>query len=96
MTTIIRKEVRKRGFFGWVFLTLFIVFNLIMLLWLVAGADALSELKPVGAAEEAGHAIGSAVGIGMVLILWAIGSVITGVLALVSRGRKTIVEETVQ
>ncbi|TAA54800.1 hypothetical protein [Shinella sp. JR1-6] len=94
MATIIRKEVRKRGFFGWVFLLIFIGFNLLMLLWIIAGLSAVGGAPAASDAENAGRAIGSAIGVGIIFFIWACGSIILGLLALVTRGRKTIIEET--
>lgn len=95
MATIIRKEVRKRGFFGWIFLLTFIGFNLLMLLWVIGGAAAVSETPANSQAEEAGRAIGTAIGMGIILFLWACGSIVFGMLAFFTRGQKTIIEETV-
>ena len=95
MATIIRKETRKRGFFGWVFLVLFILFNLIMLFWMWGGMSAATSTVANGAAEEAGRAIGTAIGAGVILFVWVAGAIILGLFALLTRGRKTIVEETV-
>nr|WP_319498041.1 hypothetical protein [uncultured Cohaesibacter sp.] len=93
MATVVRREIRKRGFFGWVFFLLFIAFNALMLLWLVLGVNAMSDTEAVSAAEQAGKTIGSAIGVGMILFVWVVGAVITGLFALLTRGRKTIVEE---
>jgi len=96
MATVVRQEVRKRGFFGWVFLLLFLGFNLLMLLWLVAGVSAVADMDAAGDAESAGRAVGGAIGFGIILFLWVSGSVILGLLALLTRGRKTVVTETVR
>ncbi|WP_319413906.1 hypothetical protein [uncultured Cohaesibacter sp.] len=96
MSKIVRRETRKRGFFGWVFFLLFIGFNAIMLLWFVLGMNAVSEMKTASSAEEAGKAIGTAVGVGMILFVWVVGAVITGLFALLTRGRKSIIEEVVE
>ena len=96
MAKIIRKETRKRGFFGWIFLLLFIAFNALMLLWLVAYWSQLSGTTAASEAEQAGRAIGGAIGSGMLLSIWAMGDIILGIFVLLTRGRKTIIEETVQ
>lgn len=97
MATTVRKEIRKRGFFGWMFLLLFLGFNALMAAWVVGYWALLGEgINSSDAAIAAGTAIGGTIGTGMLLVLWALGSVITGVLALVTRGRKTIVTELVQ
>lgn len=95
MPTIVRKEIRKRGFFGWVFLILFILFNLFMLAWMIGGMSAATNTVVTGEAEQAGRAIGTALGAGIILFIWLAGAVILGLFALLTRGRKTIIEETV-
>lgn len=95
MATIIRKETRKRGFFGWVFLILFIGFNLFMLLWVVSGASAVSEVEVGSKLESDARAVGGVIGMGIILFIWACGAVVLGLFTLLSRGKKIIVEETV-
>lgn len=96
MATIVRKEVRKRGFFGWLFLLIFLGFNALMLLWLVSYWTMLGDgLASEDSARAAGTAIGGTIATGMLLTIWVLGSIITGLLALVTRGRKTIITETV-
>ncbi len=64
MARIVRREKRRRGVFGWIFLLLFWVFNAIMLLWMIT---AMSTVGHVASAEttdagRAGAAIGGAIG----------------------------------
>jgi hypothetical protein len=94
MSRIVRREVRKRGFFGWVFLLVFLGFNGLMLLWLGTYWANIAPLVNEGSeAAKAGGAIGGAIGTGMIMTLWLIGALITGLLALLTRGGKTVVEE---
>lgn len=95
MATVIRREVRKRGFFGWLFLLLFLGFNAVMALFFFGGMSGVAEMPaPASEAEMAGRAIGATMAGGMILVVWALGAVITGLLAILTRGSKTIVEET--
>lgn len=94
MATIVRKEKRKRGFFGWVFLILFLGFNALMVLWLGAYWAALSDMETSSSAEAAGAAIGGTIGSGMLLTLWVFGDIILGIFVLLTRGQKIIIEET--
>src|SRR5215472_10377476 len=88
---IIRTERYERELLGWIFTLLFIAFNLFMIA--VVG----KVLWDLG--EEIPH---SADGLGMslypliILLLWAFGSVILGVLSYMIRGRKVIIEERVE
>ncbi|HTO29626.1 MAG TPA: hypothetical protein VL202_00380 [Pararhizobium sp.] len=95
MATIVRRETRKRGFFGWIFLILFILFNLLMVWWLLAYWSSLASTTSASDAEAAGKAIGGTIGSGMLIFLWAAGDVILGLFVLLTRGRKIIIEETV-
>lgn len=95
MARVIRREIRKRGFFGWVFLTIFLLFNLLMLVWLISYFNAIGEQfsSSSDGAHQAGTAIGGGIGTTFILGFWMIGSVITGLLALLTRGGKTVIEE---
>jgi hypothetical protein len=95
MARIIRKETRKRGFFGWLFLLTFLAFNCLMAAWLISYWTTIGQMIPSGDAEAAGTAIGATIGTSMLLGMWMAGAVILGLFVLLSRGRKTIIEETV-
>lgn len=97
MAQIIRKETRKRSAFGKVVKWMFILFNLLMVFWLVAGMSAASDsISNAGSsAEQAGGAIGATIGAGLVITVWALGDIILGIFVLLTRGQKIIVEETV-
>jgi hypothetical protein len=94
MATVIRREIRKRGFFGWLFLILFFAFNVLMLLWLVAFWNNIGAIHPTSAAAEAGRNIGAGIATGVIFFFWAAGALILGLCAMLTRGRKTIIEET--
>lgn len=95
MTTIVRTETRKRGFFGRSFLLLFWIFNGLMTYAMIFGLSGASEVISAATtdAERAGATIGTALGSGMLLMLWLAGAVILGLLVLLTPG-KTIVTET--
>lgn len=95
MATVVRREVRKRGFFGKVFLGIFWIWNALMAFGLVSGLVNVGK-SGMGTtdAERAGAAIGTALGVGMILWVWVLGAVIFGLLAFFSRGQKTIIETT--
>lgn len=96
MTRIVRTETRKRGFFGKLIKWSFIGFNVLMAVWLFAGLGGAGDVynNASGDAERAGAAIGTAIGGGFVLFIWVAGAVILGLLTLLSRGKKVIVEES--
>lgn len=90
---IVRREVSDRTVFGKIVKWAFIAFNVLMLIWLFAGFSAAGEAMSgtVNDAERAGAAIGSTLGLGMIIVLWAMGDVILGMFVLFTR-RKKIVE----
>ena len=83
------KQLRKpkRGFFGKIFLWLFYLFNIFMLIWLVGGINAAStSISPTASeAYKTGAAIGTGIGATFILFIWAIGDIITGMLAFMTR-----------
>lgn len=96
MAKIIRKETRKRGFFGWLFLIVFIAFNAFMAFGLFAGLNNASKLDASSDAERAGQAVGAALGGGFILFIWLAGAVILGLFVILFRGKKIIVDEVVE
>lgn len=95
MATTTRTETRKRGIIGKIFLLLFWIFNGLMVWWLVAGLGASGDAiqNAASEAEKSGAAIGTAIGAGIIIIVWAAGAVILGLLVLLTPG-KTIITET--
>lgn len=90
---IVRREVSQRGFFGWLFLLVFLGFNALMAYFFFRYLGLLGAIPATSEAEQAGVAIGGGIAIGMLLIVWCAGAVITGLLALLIRGRRSYVEE---
>jgi hypothetical protein len=85
-------EKRTRGVFGWFFMLLFWGWNALMLWALVAGAGATNCAKYATAAERTGCQAGTGMGVMMILTMWAVGSVVFGMLAYFSRGRRELIE----
>ena len=92
--SIVRTEKRERSFAGKLIKWAFIAFNLFMAIWIVGGLYTVSKIQTHTAVEQIGTGIGAAIGITFVLILWGLGDLILGILVLVTRGDKVIVEET--
>lgn len=97
LTTIVRTEKRKRGFIGKSFLFLFWIFNGLMLWWLIAAIGTTSNgvATATSEASKAGAVIGSAIGMGLIMAVWAAGAIILGVIVALTPG-KTIVTETMK
>jgi hypothetical protein len=92
--SIVRTEKRERSVVGKAIKWIFIAFNLLMALWLVGGLHSASKIQTFSAAEQIGAGIGVTIGVTVLLILWALGDLILGILVLVTRGNKVIIEES--
>lgn len=95
MATVIRTEKRKRGIIGRLFLILFWLFNILMLIWLIGGLASTSNTiaGATSEAQKAGAALGTAIGMGLILAIWAAGALILGLIVAMTPG-KTIITET--
>ena len=77
----------KRSLGGKIIKWSFIIFNVLMLIWLITGMNAASDVYQTAAseAEKAGAAIGTGIGVFMIFVFWAIGDAILGILTLLTR-----------
>ena len=90
---VVRREISDRTAFGKIVKWAFILFNLFMLFALVKGCAAASSAvtaSPHGSAEEAGAAIGTALGTGFLMMIWVMGDIIIGMFVLFTRRKKII------
>lgn len=87
-------ETRKRGFFGWVFIVVFWLWNALMAASLLIGlgGNASQHQMLATEAERAGHAIGTGLGLMFILVIWVCGAVIFGLLAFFTRGKRVLTE----
>jgi hypothetical protein len=92
--SVVRIEKRERSVAGKLIKWAFVGFNILMAVWMVGGLHAVSKIETHSAAEQIGSGVGAAVGFTMLLTLWALGDLILGILVLVTRGNKVIIEET--
>lgn len=93
---VVRTEKYIRGPIGRLTRWAFIAFNFFMVLWV---GHALSTFGHVynnasSTAEQAGTEIGITIGLSVILGVWVAGDIILGFLVLLTRGQKTIVEQT--
>jgi hypothetical protein len=95
---IIRRETRKRGFFGWIFKALFIIFNLVMLVWLISYWSTVGGMMNTATSDAArtGGALGATLGTGVLALLWVAGAVVLGLFTMLTRGKLTVIEERVE
>lgn len=99
MAKIISTEVRKRGIFGKLWKWLFIIFNVLMGIWVVTYWAMVAPMMTNQAnttAENVGAVAGATLGTGALIVFWAAGAAILGGLAMATRGKKIIVQETVE
>lgn len=93
---IARTERRKRGFFGWFFLVVFLLFNGLMAVWLIAYWARVLPMTSAGSeGGRAGAAIGATIGTGVIISFWTCGAIVLGLFVLFTRGRKVIIEEEI-
>lgn len=87
-------ETRKRGFFGYVFAFLFWAWNALMAWSVFSGLANVGQLgtKLATDAERVGHAAGATIGFSFLLMVWAAGAVVFGLLMFMSRGRREMIE----
>ena len=90
---IVRTEKRERSFAGKLIKWAFVGFNILMAVWIVGGLYSVSKIPVHSVAQQIGSSVGAAIGVTMLLILWALGDLILGILVLVTRGNKVIIEE---
>ena len=69
----------------------FIAFNLLMVVWLVSGISGGGEMigDATSDAEAAGAAIGTGIGVFLILVVWTIGDIILGITYLIARPSKS-------
>lgn len=78
----------SRGFFGYVFLILFIGFNVLMVAWLATYWGQIGGALSEGSdAARTGATIGATIGTGLVLGIWAVGDIILGVFVYLTKPR---------
>lgn len=77
----------KRGIFGKLFKWIFILFNILMVVWLFAGFQTAAEVSSTAGsdAESAGAAIGTAIGVSFILGIWVVGDIVLGLFVLFTR-----------
>lgn len=80
----------RRGVMGTLIKWIFIAWNVLMLAWVITGLGAGGEVinQAASEAEEAGAAIGTAIGLSIIISTWAFGVVVLGLLVLLTRPRK--------
>lgn len=95
MTKILRTVKYVRGPIGTLLKWLFIGFNLLMFFMLFKYWGDVAPLVGTGSsASQAGAAIGSTIGTGIILMIWVLGTIILGIPVLLTKGKRIEIEET--
>lgn len=82
----VRLRKAKRGFFGKLAKWFLIIFNVLMILWILSVFTAVSELPDTqNTAEEIGAALGGIFATGMIITIWVIGDIILGIWAVLTK-----------
>lgn len=77
---------------GWITLLLFLGWNALMLAWVISAAS-VNNVSQMPSDAQPYAAAGVGLAIGFILIVWAAGAVVTGLLAMILRGDKVMVDE---
>jgi hypothetical protein len=78
----------KRGIFGKIIKWSFIIFNILMLWWMIASVGTSTEgMEAMNEAQKAGTAIGAGLGAMMIMTVWVIGDIILGLFVLFTRAK---------
>lgn len=80
----------QRSTIGKIIKWTFIVFNILMLVWLIAGVgSASSDISQMqDEASRAGAEIGTGLGAMMIIFLWMAGAVVLGIMTYFSRAKR--------
>ncbi|EKM3640643.1 zinc ribbon domain-containing protein [Salmonella enterica] len=81
----------QRTIIGKVIKWLFILFNILMILWVIFGLGGAGDIysSAQSSAEQAGAAIGTGLAIGMIATIWVVGDIIIGILVLLTRPKSS-------
>jgi len=75
-----------RSTFGKIIKWSFIVFNVFMFIWLIAGTGSATQgMENMNEAQRSGAAIGTGIGAFLIIMLWALGDVILGLVVFFTR-----------
>lgn len=80
----------KRSIFGKIIKYTFIGFNILMAIWFIGGMTSASQSisETTNDAEQAGAVIGTGLGAMMIIFLWVTGTIILGIMTLLTRPKR--------
>lgn len=81
----VQLRMPTRSAFGKLVKFAFIAFNVLMPIWIMAGLGGASEYQAASEAQRAGHAVGTGIGVMILLSIWVFGDIILGLFVLFTR-----------
>lgn len=76
----------KRSIFGKIMKWSFILFNVLMLIWLVTGMNrAVDNIGEINSVHDAGSAVGAGIGAVMLIVIWLLGDLFLGIFVVFTR-----------
>lgn len=80
----------KRGFFGKLFKWSLILFNVLMVIWLIGYLNQIGNVigEATSEAARAGTAVGGTIATTMLLVIWVMGDIILGLFVLLTRPKR--------
>ena len=89
-----KEVVGKRSIFGHISRILFWGFNILMIIWIFAGFNSATDgMENMTDAEAAGAAIGTGIGVTLLVIIWVVGDIILGLFYLFTRPTRQMVKD---
>ena len=89
-----KEVVGKRSIFGHITRILFWGFNIFMIIWIFAGYNsAIDGMENMTDAEATGAAIGTGIGVTLLVMIWVLGDIILGLFYFFTRPTRQLVKD---
>ena len=89
-----KEVVGKRSIFGHISRILFWGFNIFMIIWIFAGLNSATDgIENMTDAEATGAAIGTGIGVTLLVMIWVLGDIILGLFYFFTRPTRQLVKD---
>ena len=89
-----KEVVGKRSIFGHITRILFWGFNIFMIIWIFAGLNSATDgIENMTDAEATGAAIGTGIGVALLVMIWVLGDIILGLFYFFTRPTRQLVKD---
>lgn len=89
-----KEVVGKRSIFGHITRILFWGFNIFMIIWIFAGLNSATDgIENMTDAEATGAAIGTGIGVTLLVMIWVLGDIILGLFYFFTRPTRQLVKD---